>query len=130
MATINEIIARAFSGITSWSSTAGSAHTLQKDESGNTVLPAFSPGTSSNETAAAASARIALGSSTTVRIKGVTAAETFKIAFGDSSVAATATDIHIDTDDKPEVFYVPSGATHMAFIRGGASDVTFNAVLG
>ena len=111
----------------------------QKDSEGNYVLPAFSPGTTSQLTATTTTTnRIALGSATTIRLTSIanfTPPEGFiRIAFGDSSVAANAgTDfpVNVETDKEPEVLYIPTTATHMAYVRetNCTANVDFEATL-
>ena len=112
----------------------GAKFSLWKDDNGNTVTPAFSPSLPSALTATASSARISIGSSRSVRITGdqVSAAR-FRIVFGDALVTASSTiDLPIRVIDPPEKFYIPSGATYMAYIRDSAeaSNVLFNITLG
>ncbi len=105
-----------------------------QDDSGNTLLPAFSPGTTYQLTATAADQALALGSANAVQIIGdQTAAARVRLLFG------VATDTVSDTVglvvrvlDPARSFYVPLGATHLHYIRDAAeaADVLINVTLG
>ena len=99
--------------------------TTPVDSEDNEILPAFSPGTTSQLSATITTTnRVAVGSSTTVRITSIanfTPPEgIIRIAFGDSSVQANATTdmpVNVDVDVELKVFYIPSTATHIAYVR-------------
>lgn len=92
----------------------------------------FRPGASQNITAGAASAATALGAFPvagvrTVRI--VTGAEAVRIAFGESTVTATATSMLL-LANSTAIFSVDPGHTHIAMLRNAAADSICNVTNG
>ena len=113
-------------------STLDAAHVTQKDSAGNTVGGAFAPSSSQDITAAAATARIALGTASYVRLRGKATGGFYRIAFGGATVVALSTGDQLCAAIDREVIAIPSGATYMAYIRdtAEAADISVNVTLG
>jgi hypothetical protein len=110
----------------------GEADVMQKDAAGNTIGGAFTPSSSQDVTAAVASARIAIGTASYVRLRGKATGGFYRIAFGSATVVAVSTNDQLCAAVDREVIAIPSGATYMAYIRdtAEAADISVNVTLG
>lgn len=86
---------------------------------------------SSDVSATSSSARVAVGTATKVRLYIAAASSIARVEFGNSAVTASATaSTQVATGET--VLGVPSGATHLAYIRDTSmgANVTVNVALG
>ena len=94
---------------------------LPLDRNGQAIQILRASGTRANLTAGAASSRVAIPSGAQVVL--IRATDHIWYNFGDSNVTASAADTSVLFPAGEAAVVVPTGATHVAVLRVGSSDV-------